>query len=124
MKDNFTPERLRVLRLCDKPNGHRPLAEDWQAAYWLYERGLVIKNVVRSGARYTITTAGKDALAAADTPVAADCPTCHGKREITVAKPTVTRIPFTDQWVDDTTTVPCPACTTTTTDAPERPGGA
>lgn len=67
MKDNFTLERLRVLRLCDKPNGHRPLAEDWQAAYWLYERGLVSRRSVHSSSRYTITTAGKAALAAAGT---------------------------------------------------------
>lgn len=116
MKDNFTLERLRVLRLCDKPQGHRPLAEDWQAAYWLYERGLVIKNVVRTGSRYTITAAGKDALAAADTPVAGVCPTCHGKREITVVL---------YQGETGTVAVTCPDCAIiTTTTAPERPGGA
>lgn len=68
MKDNFTPERLRVLRLCNKPEGHRPLAEDWQAAYWLHERGLVSRRSVHRSSRYTITDAGKAALSVAQTP--------------------------------------------------------
>ena len=65
---------------------------------------------------------------AADTPVADDCTTCHGKREVVVAvyRGGTGLIPdgpgFVQAMSFDAITAPCPSCTTTT--APERPGGA
>lgn len=67
---------------------------------------------------------------APDTPVADDCTTCHGKREVVVAiyRGGTGLIPdgpgFVQAMSFDAITAPCPSCTTTTTTAPERPGGA